>query len=73
MSFTYRDNPLYYRNAREAVRHEQAGDWDRAAVAWAKAYRTSRNPLNQEWSERRMDFCLKQDIREKRKAVDDGL
>ncbi|EBK7968339.1 hypothetical protein DUF67_00250 [Salmonella enterica] len=60
MSFKYRDSPLYYRTAREAK-------------LWAKANRESRNELNQDWSERRSDFCLMQNMREKRKAVDDGL
>ncbi|MDU7097650.1 MAG: ANR family transcriptional regulator [Enterobacter sp.] len=71
MSFKYRDSPLYYRSAREAVQLEQAGEYDRAAKVLAKANRESRNELNQDWSERRNDFCLMQNMREKRKAVDD--
>lgn len=71
MAFKYRDNPLYYRSAREAVQLEQAGEFDRAAKVWAKANRESRNALNQEWSERRNDFCLMQNMREKRKALND--
>ncbi len=35
MSFKYRDNPLYYRAAREALRLEQSGEYDRAAKVWA--------------------------------------
>ncbi len=73
MSFKYRDNPLYYRSAREASRLEQAGDYERAAKVWAKANRESRNQLNQDWSERRNDFCLMQNMREKRKEAEDGL
>lgn len=37
MAFKYRDSPLYYRSAREAVQLEQAGEFDRAAKVWAKA------------------------------------
>lgn len=73
MAFKYRDSQLYYRSAREAVQLEQAGEFDRAAKVWAKANRESRNELNQEWSERRNDFCLMQNMRERRKAVDDEL
>lgn len=73
MSFKYRDSPLYYRSAREAVQLEQAGEYDRAAKVWVKANRESRNELNQDWSERRNDFCLMQNMRKKRKAVDDGV
>ncbi|STH96602.1 Uncharacterised protein [Citrobacter braakii] len=73
MSFKYRDSPLYYRSAREAARLELAGEYDRAAKVWAKANRESRNELNQDWSERRNDFCLMQNMREKRKAVGDGV
>lgn len=69
MAFKYRDSPLYYRSAREAVQLEQSGEFDRAA----KANRESCNELNQEWSERRNDFCLMQNMRERRKAVDDEL
>jgi hypothetical protein len=72
MSFKYRDSPLYYRTAREALRLEQSGEYDRAAKVWAKANRESRNELNQDWSERRSDFCLMQNMREKRKEVDDA-
>ncbi|AXD45407.1 ANR family transcriptional regulator [Salmonella enterica] len=67
MSFKYRDSPLYYRTAREAVRIEQEGDYRRAAKVWAKANRESRNKLNQNWSERRSDFCLMQIGRERLK------
>ncbi|HBR4615798.1 TPA: ANR family transcriptional regulator [Klebsiella pneumoniae] len=73
MVFKYKDSPLYYRSAREAVQLEQAGEFDRAAKVWAKANRESRNDLNQEWSERRSDFCLMQNMRERRKAVDNEL
>ncbi|EHS0461952.1 ANR family transcriptional regulator [Escherichia coli] len=73
MSRKYRDSPLYYQTAREALCLEQSGAYDRAAKVWAKANRQSRNALNQEWSERRSDFCLMQNIREKRKVADDGL
>ncbi len=73
MPFKYKDSPLYYRSAREAVQLEQAGEFDRAAKVWAKANRESRNDLNQEWSERRSDFCLMQNMRERRKAVEDEL
>lgn len=72
MSFKYRDSPLYYRSAREAAQLELAGEFDRAAKVWAKANRESRNELNQEWSERRNDFCLMQNMRERRRAVDDA-
>ncbi|WP_063112593.1 ANR family transcriptional regulator [Escherichia coli] len=81
MSFKYRDNPLYYRAAREALRLEQSGEYDRAAKVWAakvwaakvwaKANRESHHELNQEWSERRSEFCLMQNMREKRKAVEE--
>ena len=73
MVFKYKDSPLFYRSAREAVQLEQAGEFDRAAKVWAKANRESRNDLNQEWSERRSDFCLMQNMRERRKAVDNEL
>ncbi|HBB8946110.1 TPA: ANR family transcriptional regulator [Escherichia coli] len=71
MSRKYRDSPLYYRTAREAARIEQEGDYRRAAKVWAKANRESRNLSNQEWSERRSDFCLMQNMREKRKGVEE--
>jgi hypothetical protein len=54
------------------MRLEQAGEYDRAAKVWAKANRESRNPLNQQWSDNRSDFCLMQNMRKKRKAVDDA-
>lgn len=73
MAFKYKDSPLYYRSAREAMQLEKAGVYDRAAKVWAKANRESRNDHNQEWSERRSDFCLMQNMRERRKAVDDEL
>lgn len=73
MAFKYKDSPLYYRSALEAIQLEKAGEYDRAAKVWAKANRESRNDLNQEWSERRSDFCLMQNMRERRKAVDDEL
>ena len=74
MAFKYKDSPLYYRSAREATQTgNKAGEYDRAAKVWAKANRESRNDLNQEWSERRSDFCLMQNMRERRKAVDDEL
>lgn len=69
MSFKYHDSPLYFRAAREAARIEQAGEYDRAAKVWAKAHRASRNSLNQDWSDKRSDFCLMQNMREKRKEV----
>ncbi|EHI8551179.1 ANR family transcriptional regulator [Salmonella enterica] len=67
MSFEKHDSPLYFRSAREAMRLEQAGEYDRAAKVWAKANRESRNKLNQDWSERRSDFCLMQIGRERLK------
>lgn len=72
MSFKYRDSPLYYRTAREAVRIEREGDYRRAAKVWAKANRESRNELNPDWSERRSDFCLMQIGRERLKEVMKG-
>lgn len=72
MSFEKHDSPLYFRSAREAMRLEQAGEYDRAAKVWAKANRESRNPLNQQWSDNRSDFCIMQNIRSKRKEVDDA-
>jgi len=69
MAFKYRDSPLYYRTAREAVRIEREGDYRRAAKVWAKANRESQNLTNQEWSERRSDFCLMQIGREKLKEA----
>ncbi|MDZ7228121.1 hypothetical protein U4Z70_25300, partial [Escherichia coli] len=33
----YRDSPLYYRTAREALRLEQSSGYDRAMQVWAKA------------------------------------
>ena len=71
MSFKYRDSQLYYRAAREALRLEQSGEYNGAAKVWVKAKRESRNELNQDWSERRSDFCLMQNMREKRKAVNE--
>ncbi|HBR6619820.1 TPA: ANR family transcriptional regulator [Klebsiella pneumoniae] len=73
MPFKYKDSTLYYRSAREAMQLEKAGEYDRAAKVWAKANRESRNDLNQEWSERRSDFCLMQNMRERRKVVEDEL
>ncbi|MGR7652290.1 ANR family transcriptional regulator [Klebsiella aerogenes] len=73
MAFKYKDSPRYYQSAREAIQLEKTGEYDRAAKVWAKANRESRNDLNQEWSERRSDFCLMQNMRERRKAVDDEL
>ncbi|WP_336983808.1 ANR family transcriptional regulator [Cedecea sp. HN178] len=69
MAFKHRDSPLYYRTAREAVRIEKEGDYRRAAKVWAKANRESHNLSNQEWSERRSDFCLMQIGREKLKEA----
>ncbi|EIV7134452.1 ANR family transcriptional regulator [Salmonella enterica subsp. enterica serovar Virchow] len=69
MSFEKHDSPLYFRSAREAMRLEQAGEYDRAAKVWAKANRESRNPANQQWSDNRADFCIMQNIRNKRKEV----
>lgn len=71
MTFKHRDSPLYYRTAREAVRIEKEGDYRRAAKVWAKANRESHNLTNQEWSERRSDFCLMQIGREKLKEAAD--
>ncbi|EHI2277589.1 ANR family transcriptional regulator [Salmonella enterica] len=72
MSFEKHDSPLYFRSAREAMRLEQAGEYDRAAKVWAKANRESRNPANQQWSDNRADFCIMQNIRSQRKEVDDA-
>lgn len=69
MSFEKHDSPLYFRSAREAIRLEQSGEYDRAAKVWAKANRESRNPVNQQWSDNRSDFCIMQNIRSKRKEV----
>ncbi|EPC5166884.1 ANR family transcriptional regulator [Salmonella enterica] len=69
MSFEKHDSPLYFRSAREAMRLEQAGEYDRAAKVWAKANRELRNPANQQWSDNRADFCIMQNIRSKRKEV----
>lgn len=69
MSFEKHDSPLYFRSAREATRLEQAGEYDRAAKVWAKANRESHNPVNQQWSDNRSDFCIMQNIRSKRKEV----
>ncbi len=66
MSFEKHDSPLYFRSAREAMRLEQAGEYDRAAKVWAKANRESHNPVNQQWSDNRSDFCIMQNIRSKR-------
>jgi hypothetical protein len=66
MAFKYHDSRLYFRAAREAARVERSGEYDRAAKIWAKANRTSRNPINQHWSEIRSDFCLMQNIRQSR-------
>lgn len=66
MSFEKHDSPLYFRSAREAMRLEQAGEYDRAAKVWAKANRESRTPVNQQWSDNRSDFCIMQNIRSKR-------
>ncbi|MGU3523873.1 ANR family transcriptional regulator [Enterobacteriaceae bacterium C23F] len=70
MSFEKHDSPLYFRSAREAMRLEQAGEYDRAAKVWAKANRESRNPVNQQWSDNRSDFCIMQNIRSKRKELE---
>ncbi|EGP1676448.1 ANR family transcriptional regulator [Salmonella enterica] len=72
MSFEKHDSPLYFRSAREAMRLEQAGEYDRAAKVWAKANRESRNPVNQQWSDNRSDFCIMQNIRSKRTEVNDA-
>ncbi|EOV0983772.1 ANR family transcriptional regulator [Edwardsiella piscicida] len=66
MSFERHDSPLYFRSAREAMRLEQVGEYGRAAKVWAKANRESRNPVNQQWSDNRSDFCIMQNIRSKR-------
>lgn len=71
MSFEKHDSPLYFRSAREAMRLEQAGEYDRAAKVWAKANRESRNPVNQQWSDNRSDFCIMQNIRSKRREVEE--
>lgn len=72
MSFEKHDSPLYYRTAREALRLEQSGEYDRAAKVWSKANRESRNELNQDWSDKRSDFCIMQNTRSKRKELDDA-
>ena len=71
MSFEKHDSPLYFWSAREAMRLEQAGEYDRAAKVWAKANRESRNPVNQQWSDNRSDFCIMQNIRSKRKELEE--
>ena len=70
MSFEKHDSPLYFRSAREAIRLEQSGEYDRAAKVLAKANRESRNPVNQQWSDNRSDFCIMQNIRSKRKEAE---
>lgn len=70
MSFEKHDSPLYFRSAREAIRLEQSGEYDRAAKVWARANRESRNPVNQQWSDNRSDFCIMQNIRSKRKEAE---
>lgn len=69
MAFRYNDNPVYYRVAREAVQIERGGDYRRAAKVWTKAGKEARNAGNQEWCERRSDFCLMQIGREKLKEL----
>lgn len=58
MSFSNVDSPLYYQTAREVAQIEREGDYRRAAKVWTKATRLSRNEANQQWSEKRSDFCL---------------
>lgn len=70
MAFEKHDSPLYFRTAREALRLERQGEFGRAAKVWAKANRESRNPINQQWSDNRADFCIMQNIREKRKEAE---
>lgn len=66
----YHDSPLYYLTAREAAEIERNGDYSRAAKVWAKANRSSRNALNQEWSANRQDFCLMHNVRLQRQKFD---
>nr|VUD26314.1 Uncharacterised protein [Salmonella sp. NCTC 7297] len=37
MSFEKHDSPLYFRSAREAMRLEQAGEYDRAAKSMGQS------------------------------------
>lgn len=67
MAFKNMDSPLYFRAAIAAAQIERQGDYRHAAQIWSKAARSSRNPLNQIWSENRADFCLMQIAREKLK------
>jgi hypothetical protein len=66
----YHDSPLYYKTAREAAEIERNGDYSRAAKVWAKASRASRNPVNQEWSANRQDFCLMHNVRLERQRTE---
>lgn len=58
---------MYHKTAKEAADIEQTGGYARAAKVWTKAYRLSRNEINQQWSANRADFCVMQLRRERLK------
>ncbi|MGX5056785.1 ANR family transcriptional regulator, partial [Enterobacter asburiae] len=58
-----RDSQAYYPWAREAQHLEQAGEYARASKAWTQASCVSCNQINRNWSERRAEFCVKQNVR----------
>lgn len=70
MAFKYKDSPLYYRSAREAIQLEKAGEYDHAAKVWAKANRESRNDLNQK--SERTSFRLLPDAKHARTTQGGG-
>nr|WP_254902750.1 ANR family transcriptional regulator [Cedecea sp. NFIX57] len=51
--------------ANRALQLEQAAEYTMAAKVWANAQSVSCNALNQYWSEKRAEFCLKQKERSK--------
>ncbi|WP_342747929.1 ANR family transcriptional regulator [Cedecea neteri] len=55
----------YYQIANRALQLEQAAEYTMAAKVWANAQSVSCNALNQYWSEKRAEFCLKQKERSK--------
>jgi hypothetical protein len=59
-NITIIESQAYYWVANQALRLEQAKEYAKAAKIWANANKISCNRLNQHWSEKRAEFCLKQ-------------
>lgn len=50
----------YMSMAAAAAAAERCGDWQYAAHLWSQAEVLARSSLNRDWSETRMQFCMRQ-------------